>query len=54
MLVGAVEKFRIRRVGKRFPFEVDDAEIFHGGRWLVPKTILDYHQGPKKLDSFRP
>jgi hypothetical protein len=41
MLVGAVEKFRIRRVGKRFPFEVDDAEIFHGGRWVVPKTILD-------------
>jgi hypothetical protein len=48
MLAGAVEKFRIRRVGKRFLVEVDDAEIFHGGRWVVPKTILEYHQGAQK------
>jgi hypothetical protein len=48
MLLGTVEKFRIRRVGKRFLVEVDDAEIFHGGRWVVPKTKLEYHQGAQK------
>jgi hypothetical protein len=48
MLLGTVEKFRIRRVGKRLLVEIDDAEIFHGGRWVVPKTILEYHQRAQK------